>query len=300
MADAGDARQAKANLGERLGKGRAPGQKPEENQAVEKKEGDGVVVDGIAFAEIAEELFVDEIKPEEALGLASGGIAEGGENMPGSRDEKKDEGAGKEMHLQEMPQVAREKQEDENDGAGEDDADESFGENIESDDAGDAPAGKKRGLFGLPAVEEEIESDADPKADGDVGNEDAREEIRTAGGEENYGGPEAGLRLQEAAAEEVEQEGQGEDAEMEGEAGAPGVDAEEFEAEGDPPIGKRGFFEVAGVGFVESDPVVADENFGAGVGVRSVNIVLKGRGEEAGAVDGEPQEKEDDERGPCA
>lgn len=152
----------------------------------------------------------------------------------------------------------------------------------------------------MPAIEEEIEGDANPEADGDVGNEDAREEIGAAGGEENYSRPEAGLRRQEAAAEEIEKEGQGEDAQMEREAGAPGVDTEELEAEGDAPIGKRGFFKVADAVFVKSDPVVADEDFAAGVGVGSVDIVLKGRGEKTGAIDGEPEEKEDDERGPGA
>jgi len=34
--------------------------------------------------------------------------------------------------------------------------------------------------------------------------------------------------------------------------------------------------------------------------VGGVDVVLEGRGEEAGAIDGEPQEKEDDERGPGA
>src|ERR1700720_241271 len=87
---------------------------------------------------------------------------------------------------------------------------------------------------------------------------------------------------------------------MEREAGAPGVDTEEFNAEGDAPIGKRGFFKVADAVFVKSDPVVAEEDFTAGVGVGSVDIVLKGRGEEARAINGEPQEKEDDERGPGA
>jgi hypothetical protein len=39
---------------------------------------------------------------------------------------------------------------------------------------------------------------------------------------------------------------------------------------------------------VKGDPVVADEYFAAGVGVGSVDVVLKGRGEKAGAVDDEP------------
>jgi len=81
---------------------------------------------------------------------------------------------------------------------------------------------------------------------------------------------------------------------------APGVDTEELDGDGTAPVGKRGFFKVPDVVFVEGDPVVADENFAAGVGVGGVHVVLERRGEEAGTVDGEPQEKEDDERGPGA
>src|SRR5258708_9742654 len=110
------------------------------------------------------------------------------------------------MHLQQMAKVSGEKQEDENYGAGEHDADESLGENVESDYRGDAPAGKQRLFFGLPAVEEEVKGDADPEADSDVRNQDAREEIRSARGQENHGGPQAGLRRQNAAAEEVPEE----------------------------------------------------------------------------------------------
>lgn len=65
-----------------------------------------------------------------------------GKDVPGSSDEEKNEGAREEMHLQQVAEVAREKQEEEDDAAGEDDADESFGQNAESDDRGDAPAGK--------------------------------------------------------------------------------------------------------------------------------------------------------------
>jgi hypothetical protein len=87
---------------------------------------------------------------------------------------------------------------------------------------------------------------------------------------------------------------------VEGEAGAPGVEAKELDGDGRAPVGKRGLFEVADVVFVEGDPVVADENFAARVGVGGVDVVLQGRSEEAGAVDGEPEDGEDDERGPGA
>src|SRR5260370_19401012 len=144
------------------------------------------------------------------------------------------------MHLQEVAQVAREEQKDEDDGAGEDDADESLGEDVESDYRGDAPAGKQRGFFGLPAVEEEIESDADPQADSDVRNQDAREEIRSARGEENHGGPEAGLRRQEAAAGEAQEEGERENAQGKREAGGPPGEPGETRGAGGPPGGAAG------------------------------------------------------------
>ena len=285
-ANAGDAWQAKANLGERLGKERTPGQEPEKDEAVEKKDGDGVVIHRITLAEVSEELFVDEIKPEEALGLARRWIGEGGEDVPGSSDEEKYQSAGEEMHLQQVAKVAREKKEDENDGAGEDDADESLGEDVERDDGGDAPAGKQRGLFRLPAVEEEIEGDADPEADGDVGNENPSEKTGADCSEKHCGGPEAGLWRQEATAKEIEQKRKREDAQVQRDACAPGVDPEELDADGNPPVGERGFFEVADAVFVERDPVMTDKDLAPGVGMGRINVVLKRRGEEAGAVDG--------------
>jgi hypothetical protein len=173
-----------------------------------------------------------------------------------------------------MTQVTGKKKEDEHNGAGEDNANEAFGQDAERDDYGDSPTGEKRRPFGLPAVEKEIQGDPDPKPYGDIRNEDASEEIRAARGQENNGGPETRLRCEEAAAKEIEQEGEREDAEMEGEAGAPGVDAKELDSEGDAPVRKGGFLEVADIVFVEGDPVVTDKNFAAGVGVGGIDVVL--------------------------
>lgn len=47
------------------------------------------------------------------------------------------------MQLQEMTEVAGEEQENKDDGAGKDDADESFGEDVEGDNGGDGPTGKQ-------------------------------------------------------------------------------------------------------------------------------------------------------------
>src|SRR5271169_2519060 len=75
------------------------------------------------------------------------------------------------------------------------------------------------------------------------------------------------------------------------------MDAEELDGDGGAPVGERGFLEIADVVFVEGDPVVADEDLAAGVGVGGVNVVHERRGEEAGAEDGEPEEGEDEEGG---
>jgi hypothetical protein len=202
------------------------------------------------------------------------------------------------MHLAEMAEGTREKKKQKNDGAGKDYADKSFGKNAESDEGGDAPAGKKRGLFGLPAVEEEIEGESDPQADGDVWDENAREEVRTAGSQKDDGGPETGLRGEKATAKEKKKESYRQDAKVKKEASAPGVGAEKRHTRGHAPIREGSLFEVADAVFVQGHPVVAEEDVAAGVGVGSVHIVLKGRSEKSGTVDGEPKEKKNGERSP--
>lgn len=87
---------------------------------------------------------------------------------------------------------------------------------------------------------------------------------------------------------------------MEEETCAPGISAEEFHPCGHAPVRERSFFEVADAVFVKSDPVMAEENVAAGVGVGGVHIVLQGRGEESGTVDEEPKEKKDGKRSPGA
>ena len=87
---------------------------------------------------------------------------------------------------------------------------------------------------------------------------------------------------------------------MERKTRAPGVNTKELDGDGGAPIGERCFFAVTNVVFVKRDPVVPDKNFAAGVGVRGVYVVLQRRREEAGAVNGQPQEKQDDKRGPGA
>jgi hypothetical protein len=53
-----------------LRKERAPREKPQEQKSVEEKNRYGVVVVGVALAQVAKKLFVDEVKPQKALGFA--------------------------------------------------------------------------------------------------------------------------------------------------------------------------------------------------------------------------------------
>ena len=145
-----------------LGEEGTPGHEPDEDHSPEEDERERAVVDGIALADVAEEMFIDEIEPEKTFGLARGRIAKRGEDVPGSGNDEQDDGAGDEAHFEEMAEVTDEQQENENDCGGEDDADEALGENVERDGDGEGPARKDGWFAGLPAVEEEVEAKTDP------------------------------------------------------------------------------------------------------------------------------------------
>ena len=164
-AHVGGAEEAEADLTERLREEGAPGHEPDENHSPEEDERECAVVDGIALADVAEEMFVDEIKPEETFGLAGGRIFDGREDVPGSGDDEHDDGARDEPHFQEMAEISDEQEKNENDGGGKNDADEAFGEDVEGDGDGESPTGEDGRIAGLPAVEEKVEAEADPETD---------------------------------------------------------------------------------------------------------------------------------------
>src|SRR5262249_34728830 len=125
-----DARQAQPDLRQGLRQKGAPWKKPQEQEAVEKQDGNGVVVVRVAFAKIAKKLLVDEVEPEKTLGFAGRGISERREDVPGCRYEQKDQRAREKMHLQDVTQVADQQEEDQHDGAREDHADQALGQDV--------------------------------------------------------------------------------------------------------------------------------------------------------------------------
>ena len=67
----------------------APGKGPDQMETPVEESGEFVVIAGIALAEEAQEMFVDEIKPQEAVMIGSAGIAQARENVPGRGDGEK-------------------------------------------------------------------------------------------------------------------------------------------------------------------------------------------------------------------
>ncbi len=51
-------------------------------------------------------MFVDEVEPEEAVMVSNGGIAQAGQDVPGSGDDEKQEQSGEEMELAPAPPFA--------------------------------------------------------------------------------------------------------------------------------------------------------------------------------------------------
>src|SRR5207248_10699700 len=86
------------DLSYRLGKKHAPGKQPENQKSPKKQERDGVVAGRHAFVQITQEMFIDEIEPEEPAGCSLIRITQRRQNMPRSCDRKKDEGAGEKPH----------------------------------------------------------------------------------------------------------------------------------------------------------------------------------------------------------
>src|SRR4029077_21042553 len=95
---------------------RAPGNDPEQQEAVENQERDFSVVVGDALVQIAHELLVPEVEPEETL-LWTGRlrrIADGGQDVPRHGHGEEDDGARKQSQLGKFSQLACDKQEHEN------------------------------------------------------------------------------------------------------------------------------------------------------------------------------------------
>ncbi len=60
----------------------APGKEPDEVQRPVERGGELVVVARDAAAEEAQQVFVDEVEPEEAVAARAAGVAQAGEDVP--------------------------------------------------------------------------------------------------------------------------------------------------------------------------------------------------------------------------
>ena len=141
-------------VGEGAGEEGGPGHDPEDEVEPEEPDGGLAVVVGDAVGEEAGDVLVVEIEPgpaagcgeAEAGGQRDGGVAEGGEDVPGGGDGEEDGGAGEEVEFEEEVELFGDGEVEEDEGDGEDEADEAFGEDVEGHDGGEGEAGEEGGL----------------------------------------------------------------------------------------------------------------------------------------------------------
>ena len=305
-----------------------PRHEPDEAEAPEEPERGGVVVVGDAEVEVAEEVLVHEVEPEPAVDVAVGGerdlpvevdeaerggsalcgIGEAGEDVPGGGDEEEGFEGGPGVELAETAsgalEAAGEEEVEDDDGDGEDYADEALGEDVEGAGGGEEAAveaeaggqtaglstalrfGRDDGVLGgsveLFGEPEGVEGEGGEEADGCVGDEDAGEEEDAEAGEEDEGGVEASASgVEDAAGEGFEEEGEGEEGEGERDARGYGESAGRGGAEelgdahgcGHGPVEERCLLEVADAVGVEGDVVVAEEHLAGDFGVDAVGVV---------------------------
>src|SRR5258707_15522445 len=179
---------------------RTPRQQPDQNHSQEEEQRKRAVVDGIPFANVAEEMFIHEVKPQKPSSLARGGIPERSQPVPGHCSGQKNQRAGQQSYLEKMPQVSHENQKRKNDGARKYNTDEALGQNIERDGHGESPAREQRRLRFPPALEEKIQAEPDPQSDEKIRDSDSGKQIRSKGSDTHNRRPKSGIGGQEGSA----------------------------------------------------------------------------------------------------
>ena len=156
-------------------------------------------------------------------------------------------------------------------------------------------------LDAVEGDEEEVDGEGHPEGDEDVGDVEAGVEVGADAGGHREGGVEAaavgvcggGDGGEEADAERVDGEEESEDAEGEGEAGGPVVDAEDVHGAGGHPVHEGRLVEEADAVDVGGDVVVAVQHLAGDLDVDGVDVVEQAGGEEAADLEDEPGEDED-------
>ena len=284
------AREGKFADGERQEDG--PWRKPYEVDGPPEAEGNGIVVGRVARAEGALEVFVDDVRPEEAFAAVFG------DQVPGQRDGEEDEEAGENFEVAPAGPVASGDDEKDDDTDGEDEADEAEGDDGESGERGEAPHAPG-GVDGfVPGEKKEVKGGGEFEAEDGFGDHDAGEKKNADGSGGNEAGVEAGAFVEEAASEEVGHEDKTYYGKGKGEAGGEGIlRAGDFVHDGDEPVVERGFFEVADAVHVHDGVVMALEHFLDDEGVGGVGVVEEGRGGGVTDVNGGGEESEDEDGG---
>ena len=141
-------------LSEGSGEEGGPGEEPDEGEGPEEGDGDLAVVVGDAAGEEAGDVLVVEVEPGpatvggefEAGGEGYGGVAEGGEDVPGGGEGEEGCGGCEGVEASQGSELAGEGEVEEDEADGEDEADEAFGEDVEGHDGGEGEHGREGGV----------------------------------------------------------------------------------------------------------------------------------------------------------
>jgi len=196
--------------GEERGEEEAPGKEPDEVEEPVGEGGELVVVVGIALAEEAEDVLVDEVEPPEAVDIAEGGdvaelmafagVGEAYEDVPGGGDGEEERAAAEGLEVTPAAGLAGEIE------VRDDSAKEEDGGNEALDEQGEGKCGPgpvdAGGLVVFEAREEGVQSDEEEQAEDGFGDDEAREEEGADGGEDREASVEAGASVPGTAAPE--------------------------------------------------------------------------------------------------
>ena len=140
-----------ACVGDGGGQEDCPGHDPEREVEPEEPDGGEAVVVGDAFGEEAGDVLVVEIEPgpaasrreAEALRESDGRVSQGGEDVPRGCEDEEDGGACEEVEFEEEVELFCYGQVEKDEGDGEDEAYEAFGQDVQGHDGGEGEAGEK-------------------------------------------------------------------------------------------------------------------------------------------------------------
>ena len=258
-------------------------------QQPEGGERDRVVVGRVALAEVAQEVLVDEVEPEEAL------VPPARQDVPRRGHGQEEQDSARRAHPPDAPPTASQQHEGEENPQREDDPDEPLGEHRQRHPRVEDVSPTR---IDLPEIDpqEAVERHGQKERQHDLGDHDPREEVDAKPDADGQAGVQARPIPAHPAAEIINGQDQEDRAQGQRQPGRELRNAEDFVRRGHRPIHERGLLQVTDAVDVERDPVTALDDLAGRLGMRRVGVVLQRRRPGAAYVDQGRQHDEERRR----